>query len=151
MSDPDEVPTAADRLPDDLIHRLDSLEIPDLEAVLSYVEHRIESLCTPIEEEIMASTSGDIVDIEDYGAYTLVRKRLPPPDDSAANTDIVSIFHVSRERHPDGEESLHWSYLGDVHDSDQVKCTTCGRTLDEDGDVCPHCGSDEIDRSEMEE
>lgn len=151
MSNPDKDSPASDRLPDSLVERLDSLEIAELRAVLSYVEKRIESLPTPIEEEIRASASGEVIDVEDYGAYALVRKRLPAPDEPGANADIVSLFHVSREKHPDGEVSLHWSYLGDVHDSERVKCETCGRTLDEDVDVCPHCGSDEIDRSETEE
>ena len=150
MGTPDEGPTPPDRLSDDLVERLDALDIPDLEAVLSYVEQRIKSPRAPIEEEIMANTSGEILDVKDYGAYALVRKHLPAPDEPDANTDIVSLYHVSREKHLNGEESLHWSYLGDVRDSDHVKCETCGRILDENVASCPHCGSDEIDRSERE-
>ena len=101
-----------DWLPNSLIERLDSLEVPELETVDHYVEQRIESLRTPIEEEIMASDSDDIIDVEDNGAYALVWKRIPPVEKSGVDTDTVSIFHVNREKHPDGEESLHWDYLG---------------------------------------
>lgn len=119
MSDPNEAPTAPDRLPDNLIEQIDSLEILELEAVLRYVEQRINPLRKPIEEEIMASDSGEIIDIENNGAYALVWKRIPVVEESSVETDTVSLFHVSREKHPEGEESLHWAYLGNVQDIDR--------------------------------
>lgn len=151
MSGPDEAPNAPDRLPDGLVERLDSLEIPELEAVLRYVERRIDSLRTPIAEEIVASASGEIIDVEDHGTYALVWKRIPAPEESGVDTDTVSLFHVSREKHLDGEESLHWAYLGDVRSTAQVRCRNCGRALDGDVTVCPHCGSDDVGRSERED
>ena len=119
MSDPDEPPTAPDRLPDGLVERLDSLGLPELEAVLRYVEQRIESTRTPLAEEIMAGASDEIIDIEEHDEYALVWKRIPAAEEAGDDTGAVSLFHVSREKHPDGEESLHWAYLGDVHDTDR--------------------------------
>ena len=151
MSDPDEDPTVPDRLPDSLIEQIDNLEVSELRAILSYVEQRIESLRTSIEEEIVADAAGEVIEIEDHGDYALVRKHPPNPDGLGVNTDIVSIYHVRQEPQLGGEETLHWSYLGDVRTPEQSRCANCGRTLDEDVDVCPHCGSNEIDHSKMED
>lgn len=150
MSDTDEDPTPPADLPDTLVAQIDSLELPELKAVLSYVEQRIESPHPPIEEEIEANAPGEVIEIENHGTGTLVRTHPPNPDGPGANTEIVSLYHVRREQHPDGENTLHWTYLGDVHNAGQFRCEACGRTFDEDVAVCPHCGSDEVNHSEPE-
>jgi hypothetical protein len=144
-------PTPPDDLSEALIQRIDALELPELKSLLSYVEQRIDALRTPIEEEIEANAAGEILAIENHGAYALVRKHPPDPDGDGANTEITSLYHVRREPQLDGTESLHWAYLGDVHNNVQTRCETCGRTLDEDVDNCPHCGSDDVDHSDTEE
>lgn len=151
MSDPHDEPEVLDTLPDELIQRIDSLELPELKAVLSYVEHRIEALRTPIEEEIEAAAAGEVLQIENHGAYALVRKHPPNPDSSGTNTDIVSLYHVRREPQSDGTESLQWAYLGDVHNSEQIRCDFCGGPLDKNASVCPHCGRETVHQSETEE
>ncbi|MDG5777039.1 zinc ribbon domain-containing protein [Haloarculaceae archaeon H-GB1-1] len=151
MSDPSDEPEAPDTLPEALIQRIDSLELPELKAVLSYVERRIDALRTPIEEEIEATAAGEILQIENHGAYALVRKHPPDPDGPGANTDLVSLYHVRREPQLDGTESLHWAYLGDVHNSEQIRCDSCGGHLDKNASVCPHCGSENVHQSETEE
>lgn len=148
MSDADEGP---DNLPDALIRRIDSLELPELKSVLSYVERRIEALHTPIEEEIEATAAGEVLRIENHGAYALVRKHPPDPDSHGVNTDRVSLYHVRREQQLDGTESLHWAYLGDVHNSEQIRCESCGGPLDKDASVCPHCGSENVHHNETGE
>lgn len=151
MSNSNEGPTPPDTLPDALIREIDSLDLPELKSALSYIERRIDALRTPIEEEVEAAAVGDILEIEDHGAYALVRKHPPGPDGSGVNTNRVSLYHVRREPHPDGTESLHWVYLGDVRNSEQIRCNTCGGALDTDASVCPHCGSENIDNAETEE
>jgi len=151
MSNPNEDPEAPDTLPDALIQRIDSLELPELKAVLSYVERRIEALRTPIEEEIEATAAGEVLQIENHGAYALVRKHPPNPDGPGANTEIVSLYHVRREPQLDGTESLHWAYLGDVHNSEQIRCDSCGGILDKNASACPHCGTENVHQSETEE
>jgi ribosomal protein L37E len=144
-------PTPPDDLSEALIQRIDALELPELKSLLSYVEQRIDALRTPIEEEIEANAAGEILAIENHGAYALVRKHPPDPDGDGANTEITSLYHVRREPQLDGTESLHWAYLGDVHNNTQTRCETCGRTLDEDVDNCPHCGSGDVGHSDTEE
>lgn len=151
MSDSNEDPTPPDNLPDALIQELDSLELPELKSLLSYIERRINALRAPIEEEIKATAAGEILNIESLGAYTLVRTHPPNPNGHGVNTNFVSLYHVRREQQLDGTESLHWAYLGDVQNSEQIRCNTCGGILDKDASVCPHCGSENIDHPETEE
>lgn len=150
MVAPDDATADPSRLPDGLLERLDSLDVPQLRAVLDHVEERLESQHSPLEREIMEDATGEIVAIEDQGAYALVRKRSPDPDEPGANTDVVSLYHVSREPHLDGTESLHWAYLGDVSDDGAVTCEHCGRTFDQELARCPHCSGTDADRGTEE-
>lgn len=79
------------------------------------------------------------------------RKRPPNPDGPGVSTDIVSIYRERREPQPGGEVTLYWSYLGDARTPEQIRCANCGRTLDEDVDVCPTCSSNEIGHSKTED
>lgn len=142
MSDRDRSSAPPDRLPDSLIERIDSLGVSELQALLSYVESRIDSLRTPLEAEIEADAAGEILEIKKYGGYALVRMHPPAPDGSTVDTNVVSLYHVRREQQLSGEESLHWAYLGDVGAAGQNRCRTCGRPVDSDAAVCPHCESD---------
>lgn len=139
------------RLPEELLERIDSLAIPELRAVLEHVEERIRTLRTPLEDEVRDAASGQIIAIEDHGAYALVRKHLPNPDGSGVDTDTVSLFHVRRETYPNGEEGLHWSYLGDIEDGGLVKCENCGRTFDRELTVCPHCRDGDVDATDTKD
>lgn len=114
MSDPDDDRSLSERIPDALVEQLDSLERPELRAVHTYVEQRLEDARPPLEEQIREDAEGDVLAIEDEGVYTLVRMRSPSTDDSDGDSQPVSLYHVTQERHPDGEETLHWSFLGDV-------------------------------------
>lgn len=139
-----------DELPDALVERIDSLEIPELRAVRSYVDGRIDSLRTPIEEEIAATAAGEVLDVDTHGAYALVRMRMPEPDDVDATADLVSLYHVRREERLDGSESLHWTYLGDVQNSGQIECDACGRARSQTVSVCPYCGHRRTENSGTE-
>ncbi|ELY83189.1 hypothetical protein [Natrinema gari] len=113
MSDSDDKQSPTERLPTALIEELDTLESPELHAVREYVDQLLESSQPPIEQQIREEASGEVLDIEDQGVYTLVKQR--PPSQSEGDSKPVSLYHVTRERHPDGEETLHWAFLGDVH------------------------------------
>lgn len=145
MSDSAPGSAPSEHLPDGLIEEVDALEIPELRALISYAEQRVESLPTSLAEEIEADASGELLGIETHEAYALVRMRPPGPDDE---TEPAALYHVSRERGIDGEESLHWAYLGDIREGERTRCANCGRSLDQSVDACPHCGSEEIERTE---
>jgi len=148
MSDANADPTPPDGLSRSLIQRIDALDPPELKALLPYIERRIDSLRTPIEADIEADTAGEVLEIEDHGAYALVRQH--PPDGASVNTDVTSLYHVRREPQYDGTESLHWAYLGEFYRSAEARCESCGQTLDRGAHVCPNCGSDDVD-TETEE
>jgi len=144
-------PTPPDDLPGPIIQRIKALELPELKSLLSYVEQRIDALRTPIEEEIRANAAGEVIDIETHGAYAIVRKHPPDPDGSGVDTTITALYHVRREPQLDSTESLHWAYLGDVHNGGQTQCESCGRTLDEDVEICPYCGSENVEDADSGE
>lgn len=143
-------PDPPDSLSDALIQQIDSLDLPELKALISYVERRLEELRTPLEEEIEANAAGKILEIDMHGPYALVRQHPPNPEGTGVNSDVISLYHVRRENQLDGTESLNWAYLGDVNTSatgggntrEPTRCLSCGARLDTDGSICPHCGSD---------
>ncbi|WP_135827827.1 zinc ribbon domain-containing protein [Halorussus halobius] len=134
-------PVASDRLPSALVDRLDVLDVPGLRAARTYVDERIEHCTTPIRERILAEATGEILGIEDYGPYVLVRKR-PEHRDVPEDSQLVSLYHVTREKRPDSEETLNWSFIGQVMDVAVFDCEHCGRAVDERANYCPHCGHD---------
>jgi len=170
MSDPGDDAVPTEGLPESLLEAVDSLTASELEALLSYVEKRIEADWSSLRADVEASAAGEILDVERDGPYALVRAHPPEGrgggdtdeaavdadgendevEAAAVDTDVVSLYHVRPEHLADGTESLHWAYLGDVYDPGQDRCNTCGRTLDETTEICPHCGSDEVHDPEME-
>lgn len=116
MSPPDGGPTAPDELSRDLIEEIDALEAPALRALSSYVDQRLAASHKPIVEQIREEATGEIVDIEDRGPYTLVRMRAASDEDGEKGSQTVSVYHVTQEMQLDGEVALHWSFIGEVND-----------------------------------
>jgi len=136
--------TPPDDLSQELVQRIETLGLTELRSLLSYIEQRIDALRTPIAEEIESNTAGEIIDIEKHGGYAIVRKHPPDPEGDGVDTDITSLYHVRREQQLDGTDSLHWAYLGDIDNGAQMRCETCGRTLEEGVGTCPYCDSDGV-------
>lgn len=104
------------QLPDPLVKMINSLEPSQLRTVHQYVEQRLESIHPPIEEQIREEAVGDVLSIETDRIYTLVKMRSPSQGESNADSQPISLYHVTQERHPDGEETLHWSFLGEIQE-----------------------------------
>ena len=111
MNPSEEEPTVPRTLPDELVESVDGLDAPVLRELSAYVERRLAVMSEPLPEMIREEASGEILDIEDRGAYTLVRKRSPTGEDPRP----ISVYHVSRQI-PTDDVTLHWSFIGDVHD-----------------------------------
>lgn len=133
-------PSPPDEVPTELANELAALNRSTLHAVRSYVSELLSSDWSPLVEDINESASGEIIDIEPHGGYAMVQKHPPKPDGSGVDRNITSLYHVQREKHPDGETSIHWAYIGDVHDTGHSTCPDCGGRMSSDADVCPHCG-----------
>lgn len=135
-------PDVPETLPSDLIEWLDSLEPPVLQDVLNYAEQRLADNRTPLPQQIRSEAAGKIVDIKGCEAYTLVRKYPPAESDSKKASQPLLLYRVKREKRLDGEETLHWSYLGEVCDPPCVHCENCGTLVEEWADTCPQCGEE---------
>ena len=151
MSDSDGGPTPPDDLPERLIQRVDALDLSELTSLRSYIEQRIESPQVSLTADIEANAAGEVLNIEIHGGHAHVETHPPDSNGSGVDTEITSLYHVQREPHPDGTKSLHWAYLGDVYNTPEARCETCGRTFDHEVDVCPNCGSEDVDHPETEE
>ena len=133
--------------PDALVESLDDLDVSTLRSVRTYLDQRIDDLRSTLPEMIRAETGDEIVDIIDRGPYTLVRKYPTPRDDSDTYPQPLFLYRVRREKRRNGEERLHWSFLGDVIEPPSVECGNCGVLLDESTAACPRCG-EELSRDE---
>jgi len=141
--------TQADRQkpPAALVEILDDLDVSTLRSVQTYLDQRIDELRPTLPEMTRAETEGEIIDITDRGPYTLVRKYLTSRDSSDTYPQPLSLYRVKREKRLNGEETLHWSYLGDVIEPPSVECGNCGVPLNGSTTACPHCG-EELSRDE---
>lgn len=145
MSEPDGQGDTSALLSQDLLERIEGLDLAELKALHAYIEPRIESLRTPLEAEIEADATGTILDVETHGEYAIVRTLSQRTEGTRLNTDIISMYHVRRGPQVDGRETLHWAYLGDVQTLPNFRCETCGQTFDHTVDICPNCGDHDID------
>ncbi|MDS0282622.1 hypothetical protein [Haloarcula onubensis] len=132
----DDIPPA-DRLPVELVERLDALDTQQLRAVSDYVDERLAHAGPPTEAAVRADTARTVVDVARRDLYTLVWTR---SEETAAEngTSRTALYLVQRERTLDGDEQLHWAYLGAVRDT--MECDECGAVVGPD-DNCPRCGS----------
>lgn len=128
--------------PDILVEILNDLDAPSLRAVRTYVDQRLEDLRPSLQERIRSEANGEVVDITDCGAYTLVRTYRPSHGNYGRSSRPLSLYRVKRERRLNGEETLHWSFLGDVVERSGIECENCGTLLDTHRTVCPSCGDE---------
>lgn len=131
--------------PDTLFEILDGLDAPTLRTVRTYVDERLDDLRPPLQEQVRSEANEEIVDIKDCGAYTLVSKYSPSQGTAGRSPQPLSLYRVKRERQLNGEETLHWSYLGDVADQSEFEC---GASSDTRRTVRTHCGEETSHRNE---
>lgn len=151
MTAPEDESTPQAMLPEDLLARLEVLDRAELSAVHEYVEARLEAPGDSLKAAIEAEAAGELVDVEVHGSRAVVRQHPPDPEGNGVDTDTVALYHVRREHRPDGEDSLHWVYLGDVQDGGRTRCPHCNETFETTVPVCPSCGSEAVthpDRTE---
>lgn len=121
MASRESTPTAPAGLPDEIVDRLNALERPALRALQGYVEQQLATRRPSIAEQIATEADGEIIDIEDCGAYTLVRKRPPSQDDSGGGSRPIHVYRVRRVNQLNGTDTLHWSFVGETQESMQAE------------------------------
>lgn len=135
-------PTKSQEPPEILVEILDDLDEPTLHAVRTYVEQRLDELLPSLQEQIRSEANGEIVDIEDSGLCTFVRKYPPCQGNSKRASQPLSLYRVSREKQLNGENALHWSYLGDVTEQSSIECGDHGTLVNTHEPACPHHGKE---------
>lgn len=116
MSADPERPTRPERVPEALLDALDDLDADGLRAVHEYVEGRLAYTSTSVGDLIEAGPGEEIVEVTEYDGYTLVSKRVPCEAGCRDCPHGPYLYSVRAERRPDGDTSLHWSYVGRVRD-----------------------------------
>lgn len=107
MSDEDDDRAPAERLPDDLVDRLDDLDHDELDATVAYAQSRIRDLHRSIAEDVRAEVDeDDIVRLDDHGGHAIVERR--------EDGGVTSLYLVTHEKRMDGEVRLNWSLLDDT-------------------------------------
>lgn len=119
---------------------IDGQDARTLRQLVTYLEGRIEARQPGLEDLIEVDAAGDVRSVDVTNGYAHVRMHPPAGDGGSVNRDVISRYHVTREPRVEGEENLHWAYLGDIQSEKGVRCSECGRTYDADTDTCPHCG-----------
>ena len=111
-----EEPGAPSVLRADAVALIDNLGEAELRAVIEYARERLQFVHPNVSEQIEAREGEEIVCVEDRGSYTEVVKRRPCVDGCDECPHEPILYHVTKERQPDGTTSLHWGYLGRVHE-----------------------------------
>ena len=134
--------TEHQNLPGALVEVLNDLDGPALRAVRAHVDQRLDDLRPTLSDVIRSKTGSVVVDITDSGPYALVRKYRSSGNSSGAGRRTLSLSRVAREKQLNGEERLHWSYLGDIAEPAGVECGDCGVPLGDSTTARPHCGKE---------
>jgi len=114
VSDSGDEPEPPSDLPDELVRQVDALELPALKALYGYVRRSVDARRPPLAALVEEDADGEVLEVDVHDGYALVRLHPPASDGSGPRESVTSLYHVRREPDPDGTESLHWTYLGDV-------------------------------------
>ncbi|QZP39252.1 hypothetical protein [Halobaculum magnesiiphilum] len=111
MTNPADVPTPPADFPDDLAALLQQLSEHDLRETIIYAQELLQANNVPTEQ-IEPAPGEEIVEMTEHPGYTEVVKRQPCGQDCPDCPHGPYVYHVTRERHPDGTERFHWVFIG---------------------------------------
>ena len=109
-------PERPERVSEALLDALDDLGSDGLRAVHEYIEERLAYVSTSVGDRIEAGPGEEIVDVREHDGYTLVSKRMDCESGCSDCPHGPYLYLVRTETRPDGDTSLHWSYVGRVRD-----------------------------------
>jgi len=111
MSHSGDMPTPPADFPDDIAATLRELSVHDLRETIIYAQELLQYHHAPTEQ-IEPAPGEEIVEMAEHSGYTEVVKRQPCSKDCDDCPHGPYVYHVTRERHPDGQEQLHWVLVG---------------------------------------
>lgn len=100
-------------LPTEFVAQIEALDPHQLRETIVYAQQLFAVREHPANN-IEPLPGEEIVRIEDHGEYTEVVKRQSCPEGCDRCPHGPYLYHVTTERHPDGETSLHWQFIGQV-------------------------------------
>lgn len=102
---------ATERLPDDLLGAVRSLDEGELRALIDFAQHRLREVHPAISDRIDENSHQEIVQAEEGQAKVL---RYEPLDHD--QQEVPVLYLVTEEPTPEGDTRLHWTYLGPAED-----------------------------------
>lgn len=112
----DEGSDVTERLPNDLLADIRSLDEQELRTLVDFAQRRLREIHPAISEQIDQDSRQDILKVEEEeeGLAKVLRRDYPGAED---HQDAPVLYLVTEERTPEDETRLHWTYLGPVQDS----------------------------------
>ncbi|MFB6108367.1 MAG: hypothetical protein ABEJ82_05945 [Haloplanus sp.] len=111
MGEPSGTPSPPADLPTHVVETLDGLSAHDLREAMLYAQDLLRSREAP-SAEITAGPGEEIVDVVERPGYVEVVKRQPCGAGCADCPHGPYVYHVTRERRPDGSTRRHWTLVG---------------------------------------
>lgn len=113
MADESDAPTPPEAVPSSIVDGLSALTDDQLRQTTEYIQSLL-SRSQPLSDDIEAGSGGEIVRITEHDTYTSVVKREWCENECERCPHGPYLYTVRREPSPDGEETLHWTYVGRV-------------------------------------
>lgn len=101
-------PTPPEDLPADVAETLRGLDGHDLRGTIVYAQELLRARREPFPA-VEPQANEEIVRVEERDGYQEVHKRRRDADGDFGD---LYVYHVTRERHPDGSVHHHWSLIG---------------------------------------
>ena len=111
MDEPADMPSPPADFPEDVAATLQALSVHDLRETIIYAQELLQFHHVPTDQ-IEPAPREEIVELTENQGYTEVVKRQPCGNDCEECPHGPYVYHVTRERHPNGEEKLHWVLIG---------------------------------------
>lgn len=118
MGAPADLPSPPADLPEGVVSELQQLTAHELRETIVYAQELLQVSHAPTEQ-IVPSPGEEIVELTRHEGYTKVVKREPCGNDCEECPHGPYVYHVTRERRPDGEERYHWTFIGRLASEDQ--------------------------------
>jgi hypothetical protein len=112
MDDHADLPTPPADLPDAVVATLRGLDTHHLRETILYAQELLQFSHEPTEQ-IEPQPGEEIVGMTEHSGYIEVVKREPCGNDCDECPHGPYVYHVTHERHPDGDQRFHWTLIGE--------------------------------------